>query len=81
LRQALDKEGYIGQFRNGQDLQRGVSAYLWDNRSWFQTIDFHNSRKFDAVVCLLQKKGYAGFDVYLKSELVKNWCNSLVQQP
>lgn len=81
VRQALDREGYLGSFRNGQDLQRGLSAYLWDNRNWLQKVDFHNLRSFDVAVCLLQKKGYAGFDDYLKNELVINWCNSLVRQP
>ena len=32
LSQILDREGYVGQYRHGQALQRAVSAYLWDHR-------------------------------------------------
>ena len=80
--QILHREGYLGQYPNGQGLQRGLSAYLWDNRSWLKMVDFHNSRKLDAVVCLLDKKGYPGFAGYLEGEVgKKNWCNISAAQP
>jgi hypothetical protein len=81
LVRTLEREGYVGKFRNGQDLQRGLSAYLWDNRNWLHVIDFNHSRQVDVVVCLLHKKGYPGFADYLNSEIVKNWCDNIVQQP
>jgi hypothetical protein len=81
LQEYLDGEGYMGDFHNGQDLQRGISAYLWDNRDWLTSSDFHNSRKVDALVCLLDKKGYPGFDAYLDAEVIKNWCDKLVVKP
>ena len=80
--QVLHREGYLGQYPNGQGLQRGLSAYLWDNRSWLKMVDFHNSRKLDAVVCLLDKKGYPGFADYLESAVgKKNWCNLIAAKP
>jgi len=81
LQHALSREGFIGSYQNGQDLQRGISAYLWDNRNWLQRIDFHNARQIDAVVCLLDKKGYPGFAASLKSEVSRSWCDNLVRQP
>ena len=81
LQDHLAEDGYMGKFYNGQDLQRGISAYLWDNRSWLKNVDFHNSRNVDAVICLLHKKGYPGFDGYLSSEVVSTWCNQIAQKP
>jgi hypothetical protein len=81
LQDYLADQGYMGKFYNGQDLQRGIAAYLWDNRSWLKNVDFHNSRNVDAVICLLHKKSYPGFDGYLNSEVVSNWCNQTVQKP
>lgn len=81
VRKFLEREGYMGSFNHGQDLQRGISAYLWDNRNWLTTVDFHNSRKLDAVICLLDKKGYPGFAPHLSNDVSKNWCNKLVVQP
>ena len=81
LQSYFDREGYLGRFPNGQDLQRGISAYLWDNRLWLKSVDFHRSRKVDAVVCLLHKKGYPGFESYFESRVFENWCSEIVAQP
>jgi len=81
LQQHLDDEGYLCAFPNGQGLQRGISAYLWDNRSWLKMTDFHNSRKIDVVVCLMYKKGYPGFDAYMANADDNNWCERIVGQP
>ncbi len=81
LQQALNREGYIGSFPNGQELQRGVSAYLWDNRNWLQSVDFHSTRQLDVTACLLHKKGYLGFSAQLKGANGGNWCDNLVRPP
>jgi len=78
----LEREGYIGSFyAAGIELQRGISAYLWDNRSRLKTVDFHNARDVDALVCLLMKKGYKGYDDYADNEEFMTWCNTLVETP
>jgi len=75
------QEGYLGEYKNGQGFQRGVSAYLWDNRHWFEKVDFHNYRNVDAVVCLLHKKGYPGFESYVDNPVFSQWCEQLVKKP
>ena len=60
--QVMEQEGYLGQFANGQHLQRAISAYLWDQRLWLQRVDFSRAAEVDVLVCLLIKRGYAGFD-------------------
>ncbi len=63
----LDREGYLGDFRNGQGLQRGISAYLWDNRHALETLEIPRQQEFDALICLLFKKGYPGFETLVKN--------------
>jgi len=75
----LDREGYIGSFRNGQELQRGISAYLWDHRYWLQKTDFHNSRQLDALLCLLIKQGQPGFESYAENRTFMGSCQQLVK--
>jgi|LGVF01.2.fsa_nt_gb hypothetical protein len=79
LQQRLDGEGYMGDFRYGQDLARGISAYLWDNRQWLTSTDFHNARQVDVLVCLMIKKGYSEFDEYAAD--IKDWCNQTIKVP
>lgn len=81
IAQVLGRVGYLGRYANGQELQRGISAYLWDNRNWLKTTDFHSLRQLDAVVCLLHKKGYPGFENHLETPAVRNFCRQLVAKP
>lgn len=78
IKQILDREGYVGRYRNGQGLQRGISAYLWDHRHWLKKTNFHNSRQQEALLCLLISRGYPGFEQYAgKPSFMKN-CRQLV---
>lgn len=79
LEQVLRSEGYIGQYRNGQDLQRGMSAYLWDHRQELKTVEFHNSRQVDVLVCLLLKKGFAGFEQCITNRAFMNRCSAILR--
>lgn len=79
--QNLVKEGYMAHFSNGQDVQRGVSAYLWDNRQQLKEVDFHNARQADVLVCLMIKKGYGGFESYAEDQSFMDWCKKMVEQP
>lgn len=79
VRHVLDREGYIGRYSHGQELQRGISAYLWDHRSWLKRSDFHNSRQMEAMVCLLVKRGYAGFERYAGNQSSMENCRRLVK--
>jgi hypothetical protein len=77
----LEREGYIGTFYAGVELQRGISAYLWDNRVWLVNTDFNNARQVDVLVCLLVKKGYGGFQEYAENQSFMNWCGDMVHKP
>ena len=79
LQQRLDDKGYMGDFRSGEDLARGISAYLWDNRHWLTSTDFHNARQVDVLICLMKKKGYPEFNEYAAE--IKDWCNQTVKFP
>ena len=81
LRKQLKQEGYLGSFSAGQDLRRGISAYLWDNRNWFRVSDFHVSLNADAVGCLFYKKGYRGFSAEQFSSFSAAWCEKNVRKP
>jgi len=81
LTHTLEREGYIGTFYAGIGLQRGISAYLWDNRSWLVRTDFSNARQVDVLVCLLTKKGYDGFQSYIADQSFEHWCETMVKQP
>lgn len=78
LIQNLDSEGYMARFKNGQDLKRGISAYLWDNRQWLKNVDFHNSKQIDVLVCLMIKKGYGNFADYAGERSFMAWCEGMV---
>lgn len=69
----------MAHFENGQDLQRGVSAYLWDNRQWLQQVDFHNARQIDVLVCLMIKKGFGGFVNYAENKDFISWCEKMIK--
>lgn len=79
MQQVLQRDGYIGKYRNGQDLQRGMSAYLWDHRHELKTVEFHNSRQVDVLLCLLIKKGYAGFEQCLNDRAFMNRCSAVLK--
>lgn len=75
----LDHEGYLGQYPNGQDVARGISAYLWDNRQRLITVEFHNARKIDVLVCLMVQKGYPEFIAYANNPGFMSWCNRMLK--
>ena len=79
IKQILDREGYIGRYRNGQELQRGISAYLWDYRHWLKSSNFHNSKKLEVLACLMIKRGYPGFETYAESQSFMKTCQQLVK--
>lgn len=79
IKQILDREGYIGRYRNGQDLQRGISAYLWDYRHWLKNSNFHNSRTMEVLACLMIKRGYPGFETYAENQSFMKACQQLVK--
>ncbi len=79
--QNLAAEGYMARFPNGQDVQRGVSAYLWDSRQWLKEVRFNNARQVDVLVCLMIKKGYGGFAYYEENQSFIDWCGKMVEQP
>ena len=79
LQRILEREGYIGQFRNGQQLQRGVSAYLWDNRRMLKQTDFHAAKQVDVLVCLLLDKGYDNFAEYGDNKPFTDWCGKMIK--
>ena len=77
----LEREGYIGKFYAGVELQRAISAYLWDNRVWLTHTDFNNARQVDVLVCMLVKKGYGGFEEYAGNQSFMQWCDDMVKKP
>jgi len=81
LYNTLEREGYIGSFPAGVELQRGISAYLWDNRQWLVKTDFSNARQVDVLVCVLVKKGYGGFQDYAANQSFMTWCGDRVRRP
>ena len=79
VEQRLDDRGYMGDFRYGNSLARGISAYLWDNRQWLANMDFSDARQADVMVCLMTKQGYSEFDEY--ADAIKDWCNQIITTP
>ncbi|MDX2480667.1 MAG: hypothetical protein QNK24_10060 [Desulfuromusa sp.] len=76
--QNLTKEGYLAHFSNGQGFQRGVSAYLWDNRNWLKNVNFNNAKQVDVVICLMNKKGYVNFSAHATEQTFMNWCEGML---
>ena len=79
VRQVLDREGYIGKYLNGQELKRGVSAYLWDHRQSLRKSDFHSSVQVDVLICLLIERGYPGFEQCAENQVFMKRCRSLIK--
>lgn len=77
--QVLEREGYLAHFSNGQDLQRGVSAYLWDHRQSLKSVDFHNAVQVDVLVCLLINKGYPGFNKCIENKAFMGRCQGFLR--
>ena len=78
LQQNFEREGYLGQFRNGQQLQRAVSAYLWDNRQKLKIFDFHNAKQIEVVICLMIDKGYGNLEEYSSDRTFVTWCGKML---
>lgn len=81
LATCLKQEGYLGHYPHGQDLQRGVSAYLWDHRHWLVDTDFHRSRDSETLICLLHAKGYPQFSERMEEKRFRDWCERTVKMP
>lgn len=81
LTACLKQEGYLGDYPHGQDLQRGISAYLWDHRHWLVATDFHRSRDTETLICLLSAKGYPQFSDRVKDRSLRSWCEQTVKRP
>lgn len=79
MRKILAREGYIGKFANGQEMQRGVSAYLWDNRTQLGNSKFHRSKDVDAALCLMLSKGYPGLKTCADNKNFTDWCRQIVK--
>ena len=79
LSRHLDREGYLGRFPNGQDLDRAVSAYLWDHRHELRSVDFPHQQKYEVLICLLLAKGYAGFSRQAAAEDFNRWCGKMTK--
>lgn len=76
--QNLTREGYMANFSNGQGFQRGVSAYLWDNRHWLKNVKFNNAKQVDVVICLMNKKGYGNFSAHAAEQTFMKWCEGML---
>jgi hypothetical protein len=76
--QNLTREGYMAHFSNGQGFQRGVSAYLWDNRHWLKNVSFNNAKQVDVLICLMSKKGYGNFSTHVAEQTFMNWCEGML---
>ncbi len=81
LQENLNGSSYMGSYPDGRDLERGISAYLWDNRNWLRSTDFPKSRTVDALICLMNRQGYPGFETYMDNESLRNWCDKIVLKP
>ncbi len=75
----LDREGYLGTFRNGQGLQRAIAAYLWDHRNELRVEQISRAGQHDAAICLLMKKGYPGFDAFAKEDGFHRRCEKMTK--
>jgi len=81
LATCLKQEGYLGNYPHGQELQRGISAYLWDHRHWLVDTDFHRSRDTETLICLLHAKGYPQFSDRIRDRYLSGWCEQKVKRP
>jgi hypothetical protein len=77
--QNLASEGYMARFPNGQDVKRGVSAYLWDHRKALKNVEFHNSRQLDVLICIMIQKGYGNFPDYDTDQTFLSWCGQMLK--
>jgi hypothetical protein len=81
LQENLNRRGYMGNYPDGRDLERGISAYLWDNRNWLKSTDFSKPRNVDALICLMHRQGFPDLETYMDNERLKNWCVEVVLKP
>ena len=69
LEQSLHDAGYYCR-----DIEKCISAYLWDNRQMLLTTDIAKQRQVDLVICILTKKGSAHFSRYARPSYYSGWC-------
>jgi hypothetical protein len=81
LEKNLNLSGYMGSFPEGRDLERGISAYMWDNRHWLKSTEFPRPRTVDALLCLMHRQGYPDLESYMDNERLRNWCDEVVLKP
>ena len=81
LEKNLNSSGYLGNYPGGQGLERGISAYMWDNRNWLKSTEFSKPRTVDALICLMHSQGYPDLESYMNNERFKNWCNEVILDP
>ena len=77
LIEVLDRAGYMASSWTRKDLERGLSAFLWDNRRMLSGMEIPDERQVDLAVCLMLKRGEHGFDQYAGSTGFTNWCQSV----
>ena len=70
LENSLHSAGY-----DCKDIEKNISAYLWDNRQMLLTTDIAKQRQVDLVICILINKGNAHFSRYSRPSDFSAWCN------